>query len=31
MSAPDQLRLFHVVGFTGHRQLADPALIADAV
>jgi len=31
MSAPNQLPLFHVVGFTGHRQLADPALIAEAV
>jgi hypothetical protein len=26
-----QLPLFHVVGFTGHRQLADPAGVAQAV
>jgi hypothetical protein len=35
MSSPalsaSQLPLFHVVGFTGHRQLADPAGVARAV
>ena len=31
MSASQPLPLFHVVGFTGHRQLADPAKIAVAV
>ncbi|MBL9205284.1 MAG: hypothetical protein JNN01_09380 [Opitutaceae bacterium] len=28
MSSPNPLPLFHVVGFTGHRNLANPALIA---
>jgi hypothetical protein len=31
MSASQPLPLFHVVGFTGHRQLADPDLIGAAV
>lgn len=32
MSAPSsQLPLFHVVGFTGHRQLADPVKAAAAI
>ena len=31
MSASQPLPLFHVVGFTGHRQLADPTVIAAAV
>ena len=31
MSAPSTLPLFHVVGFTGHRQLADPAGVAAAI
>jgi len=26
-----QLPLFHIVGFTGHRQVAQPALIAEAI
>lgn len=31
MSVPSTLPLFHVVGFTGHRQLADSAGVAQAV
>lgn len=31
MNAPPALPLFHVVGFTGHRQLHDPAGVAVAV
>lgn len=31
MSAPSELPLFHVVGFTGHRQLTDPAGVAAAI
>lgn len=31
MSTPMQLPLFHVVGFSGHRQIADPAGVAHAV
>lgn len=31
MSHPDHLPQFHVVGFTGHRQLAHPTFIADAI
>lgn len=31
MSAPAELPLFHVVGFTGHRQLADPDGVARAI
>jgi len=35
MSTPpgsgSQLPLFHIVGFTGHRQIQDPALIARAI
>lgn len=31
MSAASELPLFHVVGFTGHRQLADPAGVAAAI
>ncbi|HEY0968685.1 MAG TPA: hypothetical protein VGD88_14930 [Opitutaceae bacterium] len=31
MSASSSLPLFHVVGFTGHRQLRDPAVIDRAV
>ncbi|MBI5691395.1 MAG: hypothetical protein HZC55_15020 [Verrucomicrobia bacterium] len=27
MADPDQLPVFHVVGFTGHRQLRDPAAV----
>lgn len=30
-ATPSQLPLFHVVGFTGHRQLADPAGAAQAI
>ena len=26
-----QLPLFHIVGFTGHRQIADPTLVANAI
>lgn len=29
--AGGQRPAFHVVGFTGHRQVADPALLADAI
>lgn len=31
MSAASELPLFHVVGFTGHRQLADPAGVRAAI
>lgn len=31
MSAPNQLPLFHVVGFTGHRELADMDGVAQAI
>lgn len=31
MAAPSTLPLFHVVGFTGHRQLADPTGVAAAI
>jgi hypothetical protein len=31
MSAPSQLPLFHVLGFSGHRQVANPAGVAKAM
>ena len=31
MSTPSELPLFHVVGFSGHRQVADPEGVARAV
>ena len=31
MSAPAELPLFHVVGFTGHRQMADAPAVAEAI
>jgi hypothetical protein len=31
MSAVSAIPIFHVVGFTGHRQLADPAAAAQAI
>jgi len=31
MATPNQLPLFHVVGFTGHRELEDPAGVAKTI
>ena len=31
MSGPHQLPLFHVVGFTGHRNLTDESRVALAI
>lgn len=31
MSVPSELPLFHVVGFSGHRHLSDPAGVAQAI
>ena len=31
VATASQLPLFHVVGFSGHRQLADPVVVAQTI
>jgi hypothetical protein len=31
MSNPSEIPLFHVVGFSGHRQIADPVMLGEAI
>jgi len=31
MTTPSRIPLFHVAGFSGHRQIADPGRLATAI